>query len=185
MSKHHPGAGPTRAIPRLAVIAGAITASGLLQAGNWLALKDDGVHDPHNPGLKVLQAPQEALSQLPPDSAGNKVDWIAAMNSGYITPRSALVGDRPVRILDTDIIMDRTGSLPGVRFPHKPHTQWLDCGNCHEKPFASKLGATPISMNAILQGEYCGICHGAVAFPLTECDRCHSVPRGPAQGKRP
>jgi hypothetical protein len=24
-------------------------------------------------------------------------------------------------------------------------------------------------------GEHCGRCHGAVAFPLTECTRCHSV----------
>ena len=29
----------------------------------------------------------------------------------------------------------------------------------------------------ILQGEYCGQCHGAVAFPLTQCLRCHSVSR--------
>ena len=33
-------------------------------------------------------------------------------------------------------------------------------------------------MMLILQGEKCGLCHGAVAFPLTECLRCHSVSRG-------
>jgi hypothetical protein len=30
-------------------------------------------------------------------------------------------------------------------------------------------------MQKILDGEQCGVCHGAVAFPLTECRRCHSV----------
>ena len=30
-------------------------------------------------------------------------------------------------------------------------------------------------MGNILDGEYCGICHGAVSFPLTECDRCHNT----------
>jgi hypothetical protein len=29
----------------------------------------------------------------------------------------------------------------------------------------------------VLSGEKCGLCHGAVAFPLTECNRCHSVQR--------
>jgi ribosomal protein L40E len=36
-----------------------------------------------------------------------------------------------------------------------------------------------MSMFAILQGEFCGRCHGAVSFPLTECRRCHSVPQNP------
>jgi c(7)-type cytochrome triheme protein len=64
-----------------------------------------------------------------------------------------------------------------VLFPHRPHTEWLDCENCHDKLFKKKAGETPINMFQVLQGEYCGRCHGAVAFPLTECRRCHSVPR--------
>jgi c(7)-type cytochrome triheme protein len=44
--------------------------------------------------------------------------------------------------------------------------------------FKSKAGATKqLNMFQILQGEYCGVCHGAVSFPLTECKRCHSVER--------
>jgi hypothetical protein len=35
-----------------------------------------------------------------------------------------------------------------------------------------------MNMLQILSGEKCGQCHGAVAFPLTECARCHRVPRG-------
>ena len=47
------------------------------------------------------------------------------------------------------------------------HTEWLDCTNCHDKLFLPKAGATPVNMFAVLQGEYCGRCHGAVSFPLT------------------
>ena len=149
------------------------------QAGNWQALKDDGLHDPGLPALKLLQEPKEALSQLPPDSAGNKVDWVKALAGGYITPRTTLLENTPVATLDADIIMNPKGSTPLVRFPHLVHTQWLDCENCHDKIFKSKIGATPVTMKAILEGEYCGVCHGAVSFPLTECNRCHSVPRTP------
>jgi c(7)-type cytochrome triheme protein len=145
-------------------------------AGDWRPLKSDQLHDPDNPALGLLQNPGDALSRLPADNAGNEVDWIRALENGYIRPRSSLHADGQVEILDSDILMNKTGSIPRVRFPHKPHTQWLDCENCHEKLFKSQAGATPITMGKILEGEYCGVCHGAVAFPLTECNRCHSVP---------
>jgi len=143
-------------------------------AETWKPLVRDGLHDPNVRMLELLQDPAEALSVLPPDSAGNKVDWVKALNDGYIKPRSSLGDDKPVQILEGDILMNKDGGTPMVRFPHKVHTQWLDCGNCHEKLFKAKAGATPITMRAILEGEYCGVCHGAVSFPLTECSRCHT-----------
>jgi len=149
---------------------------GSVQAGQWQPLAADGIHDKDNPSLGVLQNPADALSRLPADSAGNKVDWARAIRDGYITPRSRLLDNTPVRLLDSSILMNATGSLPRVRFPHEPHTRWLDCENCHEQIFKSKAGETPITMSAILEGKYCGVCHGGVAFPLTECNRCHSVP---------
>ena len=145
-------------------------------ASEWKTLKEDGLHDPENAGLQWLQDPGSALRRLPSDSVGNKVNWVRAFEDGYIRPRSSLTGEIEVKQLDTEIIMNETGSLPRVLFPHKPHTRWLDCENCHEKIFKSKAGATPVTMGKILDGEYCGVCHGAVAFPLTECNRCHSVP---------
>ena len=162
------------------VLATAIAAwvgAGPVQAGNWRPLDNDGLHDSASPALEILQQPAEALQQLPPDTAGNKVHWIKALNDGYIQPRSALTGNKEIEVLDLDVLMNLNGSTPMVRFPHKQHTQWLDCGNCHEKLFKSKTGETPVTMEKILEGEYCGVCHGAVAFPLTECNRCHSVPR--------
>lgn len=160
----------------LVIVALSVSYMTVVQAANWQTLNTDGLHDPDNPALRLLQNPGDALSRLPADNAGNKVDWVKALTDGYINPRSELLMNKPVQILDSDILLNKTGSIPRVRFPHKAHTQWLDCENCHEKIFKSKAGATPITMGKILEGEYCGVCHGAVAFPLTECNRCHSVP---------
>ncbi|UCH46582.1 MAG: hypothetical protein JSU95_10675 [Betaproteobacteria bacterium] len=151
----------------------------------WTSLEKDGIHDQENPALQVMQPPADALRLLPPDSAGNQVNWVKALRDGYIKPRTNLYETTEVRVLDSNILMKRTAELPYVLFPHRAHTEWLDCSNCHEKLFRSKTGSTPMNMFAILQGEYCGQCHGAVAFPLTECTRCHSVPRNSAGASQP
>jgi c(7)-type cytochrome triheme protein len=148
--------------------------------GQWDPLRKDGLHDPKNPALKELQEPSAALSALPPDTAGNMVRWVTAIQAGVIKPRASLKGATP-RTLDQDILLNLKGGMPIVLFPHGRHTEWLDCANCHEGLFELKTGSTPLSMNQILHGEQCGLCHGAVSFPLTECNRCHSVPR-PARG---
>lgn len=142
----------------------------------WVALADDGVHDPRGPGISQLQQPADALGVLPPDTAGNMVRWMDALDSGAITPRSNILPGTEVRVREDDIIIARFGSMPAVKFPHRQHTLWLDCSNCHPAPFKDKIGANRFSMMAILNGEQCGLCHGAVSFPLTECNRCHSVP---------
>lgn len=154
-------------------------------ANNWLPLEKDGIHDPKSPAIRMLQQPGDALSKLPPDTAGNMVRWVEALEKGVINPRTNIRPETKIRILDDDILMNLKGGMPIVRFPHRAHTLWLDCSNCHEHPFKSKTGANKISMLAILEGEQCGLCHGAVSFPLTECSRCHSVARNvqrPASG---
>jgi c(7)-type cytochrome triheme protein len=142
---------------------------------NWQSLDDDGLHDPSNPAIRILQEPAEALSVLPPDGAGNKVNWVKAIEGGRIRPRASLQGDREVEILELEVVMTDTLPLPNVSFPHRQHTEWMSCDTCHEELFISRVGANPINMGRILQGEYCGLCHGAVSFPLTECNRCHSI----------
>ncbi len=150
----------------------------LSHAGSkWRPLTDDNIHDPDGASIDILQEPAEALSKLPQDTSGNMVDWVKALEQGVINPRTNIRPETKVRIRDNDLFLENTGEMPVVRFPHRAHTLWLDCKNCHEKYFISKKGANPITMMKILEGEYCGRCHGAVAFPLTECDRCHSVPR--------
>ena len=143
----------------------------------WHSLAKDGLHDPAGPGIQLLQEPEEALSQLPRDVVGNKVNWVRALDKGYIDPRINLHSNKKEKVLDMDVVRGNTGEMNMVRFPHRQHTEWLDCTNCHEWLFKSKAGATKFSMFDILKGDYCGRCHGAIAFPLTQCNRCHSVPR--------
>lgn len=146
-------------------------------AAAWVPLAKDGIHDPAGPAVGVLQEPREALAVLPPDTSGNQVQWVQALEQKLIEPRAYV--RMPVTLVtrDTDVILKNTGEMAMVKFPHRQHTAWLDCGSCHEGLFERQAGATKINMAMILRGEKCGLCHGAVAFPLTECLRCHSVPR--------
>lgn len=174
-----------RRILRWALLA-LVLAAQATRAGDWLPLARDGVHDPASPALELLQDPREALSALAPDTAGNQVRWVEALDKGQINPRTNLLPGTKVEVLDLDVLLNLRGGTPIVRFPHRQHTLWLDCSNCHEHLFKSKAGANKLSMMQILQGEQCGVCHGAVSFPLTECTRCHSVPRtAQAQPKKP
>jgi c(7)-type cytochrome triheme protein len=159
----------------LALIAG--TAWAAPQAARkWLPLAQDGIHDPLSPAIGVLQEPAEALAVLPPDTAGNQVHWVRAIEGKYIAPRAG-VGGGQLEQRDTDVMRGNTGEMAMVKFPHRPHTLWLACSNCHDALFEQRAGATRINMAMILRGEKCGVCHGAVAFPLTECTRCHNTPR--------
>jgi len=145
------------------------------QERSWLPLNKDNVHDPMSPALRLLQQPGEALSKLPADTAGNQVRWVEALESGAINPRTNVLPETKVNVLDLDNWLNTSGSMPVVKFPHRQHTLWLDCANCHEHLFKSKAGANKLSMLQILNGEQCGVCHGAVSFPLTECSRCHNT----------
>lgn len=144
----------------------------------WKPLAADGVHDPASPAVKQLQEPSAALSKLPAETAGDRVGWGEALRKGLIAPRAGVdpKSGTDTTVLDVDVLLSPNGSLPPVRFPHRDHTRWLDCANCHPQLFQMQKGASQISMVRILDGEQCGVCHGAVAFPLTECKRCHNAP---------
>jgi len=135
----------------------------------------DGIHDPTNEGTHILQGPKEAFSSLPKALSGNRVDWVAALKSGKIAPRYELIdsGKEPI-VMDLNIVREVKGSMPDVVYPHKQHTQWLDCSNCHPAIFIPKKGANSMSMAGILLGQQCGVCHGKVAFPVSDCRKCHS-----------
>lgn len=143
----------------------------------WKPLAADGLHDPSNPALSLLQEPKEALSELPRANDGNNVDWVQALEDGYIEPRTNIYPETKIQVLDLNILLEDTAGMPMVLFPHRQHTEWLDCKNCHDRIFKAKRGANKFGMLDILQGNFCGQCHGAVSFPLTQCTRCHSVPR--------
>jgi c(7)-type cytochrome triheme protein len=140
-------------------------------------LAEDGIHDPENDAIRILQEPGEAMIDFPLDRRG-QIDWVKAIRSGKVTPRASLggTGGNEMMEMDMDIIRKNTASMPHVRFPHLAHTQWLACSNCHPEIFTPQYNSNPISMEKILKGEYCGRCHDKVAFSLFVCERCHSVP---------
>ena len=140
-----------------------------------LAPAEDGIHDPANPGTSALQPPLEAFAMLPRSNAGNRVDWVGALSGDKIRPRWDREDDKAVPpVMDLNIVREVKGSMPDVVYPHKQHTQWLDCSNCHPAIFIPQKGANQISMASILMGRQCGVCHGKVAFPVSECRMCHS-----------
>jgi c(7)-type cytochrome triheme protein len=140
----------------------------------------DGIHDPDGLGAEMLQAPKDSFSSLPKGKSGNYVDWVKALSGGDIQPRyDKLDPDAKPVVIDLNIVREVKGSMPNVVYPHKQHTEWLECSNCHPKIFIPQKGANNMSMAAILLGEGCGVCHGKVAFPVSECRRCHSQPKPP------
>ncbi len=149
--------------------------------GEVTPVPKDGIHDPSNDAVHVLQNPYEAMVDFPRDSVGI-VNWVETVKQGLIAPRADLHGETEKKTLDMDIIFTDTGKMPHVRFPHLSHTLWLDCKNCHPAIFKQKKGANDIAMTDVLTGKFCGLCHGKVAFPPTKnCMRCHSVPQGAAK----
>jgi len=136
---------------------------------------EDGIHDPANNGTSVLQPPRTAFEAFPKSSGGNYVDWVKALKDGAINPRWDL-GDpaKTPLVMDLNIVREVKGSMPDVVYPHQQHLQWLDCSNCHPAIFIPQKGANQISMAEILLGRKCGVCHGKVAFPVSECRKCHS-----------
>ena len=88
---------------------------------------EDGIHDPAGEGTGQLQPPLTAFSGLPRSSAGNQVNWVAALDQKRITPR----WDRndaaaAAVVMDLNIVREVKGSMPDVVYPHKQHTEWLE-----------------------------------------------------------
>jgi c(7)-type cytochrome triheme protein len=127
--------------------------------------------------FKTVENQPQAFSYLPRTEDGF-IDWVAALNSGIIKPRDAIDPKAPPKSppLNLDILFD-SKTMPAVVYPHYQHTQWLDCTNCHPKIFKAQRGGNGITMEKIFAGEFCGRCHGTVAFPLEYCDRCHVRPK--------
>lgn len=145
--------------------------------GDVVPLAQDGIHDPTNETAMVgLQPPVEAMRDFPRDGAG-LTDWSKALEAGYIQPRFDMLSIvESAETFDLDITFTNTGAMPNVVFPHRQHSEWLDCTNCHTEIFEQKKGANKFKMADILGGRFCGVCHGKVAFDTTKnCVRCHSL----------
>jgi len=142
---------------------------------------EDGYHDTTVPAvINVLQPPKVAYKGLPKTPFGNRVDWVKALDEGLIKPRWERTDPNAEPfVMDLDIVRPVKASVPDVVFPHRQHTEWLSCANCHPAIFVPRRNYNQINMSAILLGKKCGVCHGKVAFPITiqSCKKCHSKPK--------
>ncbi len=121
----------------------------------------------------------EEAARLLPVTAGAS-DWAKALAEGVIAPRPGLdpkAAEEPVFPLDVELVPAGNPAFKVV-FPHGAHTGLLACVSCHPAIFQMAKGADPISMEKIFAGQYCGACHGKVAFPVTACGRCHPAMAG-------
>lgn len=142
---------------------------------------ESGIHDPANDMTLQLQPPATAFAELPKSMAGNHVDWVKSLDTKRIAPRwDRNDPNAAAVVMDLNIVREVKGSMPDVVYPHKQHTEWLDCSNCHPSIFVPQKGANQISMASILLGQKCGVCHGKVAFPVSECRLCHSKKKSEA-----
>lgn len=149
----------------------------LAQAREAAKAKKEGAAEEGRPAGEEAKTWEEAAEKLPRDENGH-VDWVRALQTGGIAPRPSADPKAPEQaVLDLDLELTKAGSPRFTAvFPHKSHTSWLACGNCHPAIFPLKRGGPPsvITMAKIQKGEACGACHGPVAFGVQgRCARCH------------
>jgi c(7)-type cytochrome triheme protein len=118
---------------------------------------------------------------LPRGRFGNGVDWEKAEENGVIKPLDYLEGisiKRQSLTAQKDFALSaKLEGMPDIIFSHKKHTVWNGCELCHPEIFVGvKKGTTKYSMTEIFEGKYCGVCHTSVAFPVIDCQRCHTKP---------
>ncbi|MFQ5900842.1 MAG: c(7)-type cytochrome triheme domain-containing protein [Thermodesulfobacteriota bacterium] len=118
-----------------------------------------------------------AVLELPTDRFG-LVNWVKATKQGKVAPIVSIDRNRKHRFYEGVIIYNATSpTREDVIFPHDVHTYFLDCDSCHPKPFSKTVGKAKILMIRIKRGRFCGKCHGKIAFPIEDCDRCHVLPK--------
>jgi len=121
------------------------------------------------------------LADLPKDQYG-LVDWATAIKIGKVKPRYSLdpkAGPDEVPLQLDVVVFTKSQFMPDVIFPHYVHTLWLTCTNCHPAifPMNAKEANKMQTMPKIAAGEFCGRCHNRIAFPLSDCLRCHVKPK--------
>jgi len=122
-----------------------------------------------------------ATAGFPKDKFGNGINWEKAAEDGLITLVDHIEGvsiKKPARPIEKDFsLKPKSQGMNEIIFSHKKHTVWNGCEVCHPDIFAGgKKGSTKYSMKEIEEGKFCGVCHGTVAFPQADCNRCHSKP---------
>ncbi len=137
----------------------------------------------HSKGLNVKKEYDfaEYTRRFPRWDESGWIDWEKAETLGYIKPMDYIEGvsiKRPSLKPQKDFAIESRGTwMSDVIFSHKKHAVWNGCEVCHPDIFPSvRKGETKFTMLDIYDGEYCGVCHNKVAFPLIDCQRCHTGP---------
>jgi c(7)-type cytochrome triheme protein len=116
--------------------------------------------------------------QFSPERFGNGIDWLKAEEQGLLPLVDYLEGVsiRRAKIQEPKEfnLSAKEPNMPDILFSHKKHTVWNGCELCHPEIFGVKKDAVPYNMQEIFAGQYCGVCHGKVAFPNIDCQRCHT-----------
>ena len=135
--------------------------------------------DAERAGLST-HPPALELADLPKDRYG-LIDWATAIKTGKVKPRDSLdPNEKPTPPFNLSVVIfTKSQFQPDVIFPHYVHTLWLTCTNCHPAifPMNSKEANKMMTMPKIASGEFCGRCHNRIAFPLSDCLRCHVKPK--------
>lgn len=119
--------------------------------------------------------------KFPKERFGNGVDWEKAESEGFIKLTDYIEGvsiKRKAMVVKKDFtVKSRVEGMSDIIFSHTKHTVWCGCELCHPEIFVGvKQGMTKYSMAEIYDSKFCGVCHIKVAFPLLDCQRCHTKP---------
>ena len=120
----------------------------------------------------------EFQKNMPRERFGNGIDWQKAEDKKKIKIVDYLEGvsikglkmEDPAELK----LKPQENNMPEIVFSHVKHTKWSGCELCHPEIFGVRKGSMPYSMEEIFAGKYCGVCHGPVAFPNIDCQRCHT-----------
>ena len=140
------------------------------RAGGGFAFEEEAGE---RPAIESVETWDQAAEMLPKDDF-NEPDWVAALEQKVVKPRRSLGparGPAPM-VFGFDFYLQGPDPAMDAFFPHSVHTEWLGCDSCHPKIFPVR--GTEMTMDEIFAGEYCGRCHGVVAFALDNCVRCHT-----------
>jgi c(7)-type cytochrome triheme protein len=132
----------------------------------------------HNIGVKFKHDFYKFRKKMPKERFGNGMNWEEAEERKLIEQKDFIEGIsiRRKELKKAKELQFSTGEMgmPDIIFSHKKHTIWSGCELCHPEIFGVKPGETVYSMQDIFNGLYCGSCHGSVAFPNNDCQRCHT-----------
>lgn len=137
----------------------------------------------HSSGKKVAREYDynTFTEKLPKRARSGLVDWEEAETKGIVKPIDFLEGvytrRQPIKMDKELSIESKETWMSNIFFSHKKHAVWNGCEVCHPEIFPStKQGTVQYTMFQIGEGQYCGVCHNKVAFPVFSCHRCHVNP---------